>query len=469
MSNLINSPAIAAEAVQGPAIANPREAHWFQFTRCDFDPVEATVRLVYRFDNGPELTERIRFPYAPWPPEPSRQAAFERALRILHLVAGVSYYKAGLSPEIRFTEHQIDAELAAFLTELYVQGLAELAYLNQIDLRGRIKFPGTGSPPDSIALLLPERALVAMGGGKDSLVGLRLLQDAGIEVQAVCVGESTLIGDTVKAAGLPLLRIERTLAPELVEMNRAGAWNGHVPVTAINSAILLCASILYGFSYVVFSNERSADEATLNLPDGTAVNHQYSKNSAFETSLRELITSHVSMDIEYFSILRPFSELEIVRRFSELTEFHPVYSSCNRNFHIDGSRIEGRWCLDCPKCRFAALSLALFLSPGRVVEIMGGDLLDQNDQIEGFRELCSLDREKPFECVGETGESRAAMVALAASTGWRNHAVVSALTSRLEQVSVPELADLLAPSRNHSIPAPILSRLNLEEESGEAI
>jgi hypothetical protein len=466
MSNLIKGPAIPGEAVPDPAITNPCEARWFQFTRCDYDPGKAVVRLVYRFENGPELTEQIRFPDAPWPPEPGRQAAFERALQLLHLVAGVSYYKAGLSPEIRFAERRIDAELAAFLNELYVQGLAELAYHNQIDVRDRIRFPGQGSPPDPIALLLPERALVAMGGGKDSLVGLRLLQDAGIEVQAVCVGQSTLIGDTVKAAGLPLLRIERTLAPELAVMNRAGAWNGHVPVTAINSVILLCASVLYGFRYVVFSNERSADEATLDLPDGTAINHQYSKSSAFETSLRDVIASHVSEDIEYFSILRPFSELEIVRRFCELSEFHPVYSSCNRNFHIDGSRIEGRWCLDCPKCRFAALSLALFLSPGRVVEIMGADLLDQHRQIEGLRELCSLDRDKPFECVGETGESRAAMAALAASAYWRDHAVVSALAPGLEQASVPELAGLLAPSGNHSIPASILSRLNLEEESG---
>lgn len=467
MSNLLNRPAIPGEAVRGPAIKNPREARWFQFSRCDYDSDEALVRLVYRFENGSELTERIRFPDAPWPPEPGRQAAFERALHLLHLVAGVSYYKAGLSPEIRFAERRVDAELAAFLSELYVQGLAELAYHNQIDVGDRISFPGQGSSPDPIALSLPERALVAMGGGKDSLVGLRLLQDAGIEVQAVCVGQSTLIGDTVKAAGLPLLRIERTLAPELVVMNRAGAWNGHIPVTAINSAILLCASILYGFRYVVFSNERSADEATLNLPDGTAINHQYSKSSAFETSWREVIASHVSEDIEYFSILRPFSELEIVRRFCELSEFHPVYSSCNRNFHIDGSRTEGRWCRDCPKCRFAALSLALFLSPGRVAEIMGGDLLDQLGQIDGFRALCSLDRHKPFECVGETGESRAAMAALAVSTDWRDHAVVSALAPWLEHAKVPELAELLTPSGAHSIPVPILSRLNLEEESGE--
>ena len=451
------------EKIADPVVPDPRKAQWFQFTRCDFDPIKGVASLVYRFDKGPELIERVRFPYAPWPPEASRQAAFEQALRLLHLVAGVSYYKAGLSHEMRFTRQDPDPELAAFLTELYVQGLAEFAYINNVDVSSRVSFPGTGAPPSATDLLLPERALVAIGGGKDSLVGLRLLQQAGIEVQAVCVGPSTLIGDTVKAAGLPLLRIERTLAPELAEMNRLGAWNGHVPVTAINSAILLCASILYGFAYIVFSNERSADEATLVLGDGTAVNHQYSKSSAFETGLRDVIASHISPDIEYFSILRPFSELEIVRRFCELSEFHSVYSSCNRNFHLDGSRIEGRWCLDCPKCRFAALSLALFLPPGQVAGIMGGDLLDHGDQADGFRALCGLGRDKPFECVGEAGESRAAMAALVVSDDWCDHAVVIALAAEIDKVTVPALVDLLAPSGNHSIPEPVFSQLNIPQ------
>ena len=94
---------------------------------------------------------------------------------------------------------------------------------------------------------LPERALVAMGGGKDSLVSLERLRATGMEVQPFCVGGSELIKDTVKAARLPLIAIQRQLAPELRAMNEAGAWNGHVPVTAINSAIGVCAALLYGF------------------------------------------------------------------------------------------------------------------------------------------------------------------------------------------------------------------------------
>jgi hypothetical protein len=440
-------------------IPDPRLAGCFQFVSCAYDPAQGEARLVYRFDEGPELVERIGFPHVPWPPEASRQAAFQESLRILHLVAGVSYYKAGLSRKMGFEQQAPDRALAEFLTGLYVQGLGEFAYINQVDVRDKIHFREDGPGPSPQSLVLRERALVAMGGGKDSLVGLHLLQEAGVELLPVCIGKSPLIADTVRAAKLPLIRIERSLAPELAVYNRAGAWNGHVPVTAINSAILLCAAILYGFRHIVFSNERSADEATLTMPDGTAVNHQYSKSSGFEKDFRDVISSRVSPDIEYFSVLRPFSELDIVRRFSLMTDFHTVYSSCNRNFHIDGARIEGRWCRDCPKCRFAALSLALFLPPAQVKAILGGDLLTCADQVDGFRALCGIGRDKPFECVGEAGESRAALAALARDDQWRRHLVVRTIVPELVAVTVPGLDELLRPASRHFIPQPILAQL----------
>jgi hypothetical protein len=358
--------------------------------------------------------------------------------------------------------------LAEFVRDVYVQGLAEFSYVNQVDVASRFHFkagpdprpaPASQSEPQSYPLLLPERALVAMGGGKDSLVGLDLLRRAGVDVLPLCIGASSLIGDTVRAAGLPLLRISRELAPELPAINAAGAWNGHVPVTAINSAIALCAAVLYGFRYVVFSNERSADEASLITPEGVPVNHQYSKSSEFEQSLRNVVCSYISPDIEYFSILRPFSELDIVRRFSALSCYHSVYSSCNRNFHLRGLPVEGRWCRNCPKCRFAALSLAVFLSPREVCAIQGGDLLEDPAQLDGFRALCGLGRDKPFECVGEAGESRAALAALVDRREWCEHVVVRTLQKELQAVDVPVLATLFEPSARHNIPSSITAAL----------
>jgi hypothetical protein len=443
-----------------PSISDPRRAQVFSFVGRNFDPLSGVATLIYRIDDGPELVERLVFPYTPWPSDSSRQLAFEQALELLHLVAGVSYWKAGIAPVMEFPAGRPGPGVTSFLTQLYSQGLAEFAYVNQVDVTARLAFfADEDRQPQACDLLLPERALVAMGGGKDSLVALNLLRESGIEVLPACVGGSSLIGETVKKAGLPLLQIRRELAPGLKEMNTAGAWNGHVPVTAINSAILVCAALLYGYRYVIFANERSADEATLFTKDEVAVNHQYSKSSAFEKAWQHLVHEQVSPNLDYCSVLRPFSELEIVRRFARLKEFHPVYSSCNRNFHLDGPAIKGRWCGDCPKCRFAALSLALFLDPGEVEKIIGSDLLADPAQEVGFRELCALGREKPFECVGEMGESRAAMAELANRPGWQEKFLVKKFAPELAKLSVPSLESLLLPSSKHSIPADLLSKL----------
>ena len=442
------------------SLPDPRQARRFHFTACGYDAATGIARLGYRFDEGPELIETVRFPHAPWPPDASRQAGFQQALQLLHAIAGISYYKAGLPPEICFDHRETAAGLTGFLRELYAQGLAEFAYVNDCDVAGRLHFPEDTRPaPAPLPLLLPDRALVAMGGGKDSLVGMDLMQRAGVEVMPICVGRSKLIQKTVEAAGMPLIAIDRQLAPELSLMNAAGAWNGHVPVTAINSAILICAALLYGFRYVVFSNERSADEATRLGHDGLPVNHQYSKSSAFEASFRKVVAERVSPDVEYFSILRPFSELGVVRRFSGMRQFHPVFSSCNRNFHVDGPHIEGRWCGDCPKCRFAALSLALFLEPPEVAAIQGADLLDDPRQADGFRALCGLGRDKPFECVGEIAECRASLASLGEQDSWRDHAVIVELLPELAGQDVPALEGLLRPSGHHFIPAHVLAGL----------
>jgi hypothetical protein len=452
------------------ASADPRAARTFWFTTCAYDRATGVARLGYRFDTGPELVERVTFPHAPWPSEPSRQAAFLCALDLLHAMAGVSYYKAGLPPALRFEQPGIGSVIGNFLRELYVGGLAELGYVNGIDIAERVRFPPPGSVPQEapVRLDLPARTLVAVGGGKDSLVGLDLARRAGLEPQAITVGVSPLIGEMAGALRLPLLRIRRELAPELRAMNRAGAWNGHVPVTAINSGILLCAALLYGYRQVVFSNERSADEATLTAADGREINHQFSKSSAFEATLRHVLMRTISPDLEYFSILRPFSELAVVQQFSTMTNCHAVFSSCNRHFHIDGPRVRGRWCGDCPKCRFAALSLAVFLQPSDVVAIQDADLLDDQRQVEGFRALCRLGRDKPFECVGEAGESRAALDALRRDPAWRERAVVRSLAPELEQVEVPAMADLLRPRARHFIPSAICARLGLPESSDVA-
>jgi hypothetical protein len=116
----------------------------FRFVRCGFDAATGIARLVYAFDDGPELVETVTLPGAPFALDDARGAAAERALQLLHLIAGVSYYKAAVPGEMRIEGYDIDAATAALLETVYLNGLGEFAYRNGLDLRGRIRFPHAG-------------------------------------------------------------------------------------------------------------------------------------------------------------------------------------------------------------------------------------------------------------------------------------------------------------------------------------
>lgn len=439
------------------ALPDPRSAQAFRFVRRRY--VEGFVELVYAFDDGPELVERIHFPDAPALP-PERAAAFDASLDLLHLIAGVSYYKAGVPPRIAVEGAGIDAPIASFLDALYVHGLGEFAYQNKLDLRERIRFPSTLAPPraHAAALGLPRRSLVPIGGGKDSLVSVEMLKRAGEPATAVWVGRSPLIEACASRTGLPRLNIGRELSPLLFEYNRLGAWNGHIPVTAINSAILVVAAILYGFNAIAFSNERSASSATLEY-DGQPINHQWSKGWAFEQRLQTLLKSHVAADLDYFSLLRPLSELAVAERFARSPRYDDVFSSCNRNFRILGPKPADRWCGQCPKCHFVFLALAPFMPKPRLLAIFGRNLLDDPALAPNFDALIEYRDHKPFECVGEGVESRAAFATLAARAEWREDALVARFADEIAAQLGPGaigIDDLLRPSGEHHVPAHLI-------------
>lgn len=412
----------------------------FRFIDCDLDAATGVARLRYAFDDGPELIETVTVPGAPFALDGARAQAATQALRLLHLIAGVSYYKAAVPTDIRIEGYAIDADTAALLDDVYVHGLGEFAYRNGLDLHGKIRFPhDAAASADAPALDLRMHALVAIGGGKDSLVSIEALRALGIEQTVSWIGGSQLIRVCAERTGLPTLNIGRQIAPELFDYNRQGAWNGHIPVTAINSAILVLAAVLHGVDQVVFSNERSASYGSL-IKDASGgetreVNHQWSKGWAFERAFGEHVQARVAADLQYYSLLRPLSELAVARQFAKTDRYDAYFSSCNRNFHLLGERPVNRWCGICPKCHFVFLALAPFMPKPRLVAIFGRNLLDDPSQVPGYDALLEYRDHKPFECVGEGRESRAAMAALAKRPEWREDAIVA----RFAQLIAPQL------------------------------
>lgn len=434
---------------------DPRSARQFRFVRAEY--VDGEAQLVYALDQL-TLVERIGFPGAPTVPT-GREQAFGRALAMLHWLAGTSYYKAAAVADVRIEGVLPTAAEAELVDAVYIHGLAEFGHVNGLDLAQRFRMPradaAAGCEQPAAALALPRRALLPLGGGKDSLVSADLLLRRQEAFAVVWVGNSELIAQCAARVGRPTLNISRRIAPELIELNRRGAYNGHVPVTAINSAILLLAALLYGYDEIAFSNEASAGVPTLFDAQGRAVNHQWSKGPAFELAFARWIRQRVAADLHYYSLLRPLSELAVTSRFARLEPYFDVFSSCNRNFRLSGERPSSRWCGECPKCHFVFLALAPFLAKPVLTRIFGRNLLDDPAQIGGFEALLEWGADKPFECVGEARESRAAMARLAERADWQEDVMVAHFRRTILpqlQGSDLALAPLLLPGEDSMLP-----------------
>jgi len=445
----------------------------FRYEGYQIDP--GPGRLTCRYSLGEDrFSEVVTVTAGPgrWDREEVRQAA-----RLVFLLAGVSYYKTAAPAVIDLGDTAVTDTERAFLRSFYTEGLAEYAYRNGLDLSGlRIEGPSrpATAPPARPARPAgePGRPLVPFGGGIDSIVTAEMIRERA-EPALFIVSRP---GDRFEAierpaavTGLPILRAGREIDPQLLRSRELGFLNGHVPVTGIISAIAVLAAALDGRDAVVMSNEWSASIPTLEV-DGVPVNHQYSKSGTFEAAFRGVLAGSLGPDFEYFSALRPFSELWVARRFAALTQYHDTFRSCNRAFHIDPSRRLDHWCGRCDKCCFIDLILAPFLPAADLQRVFGGhEPLADSDMAaphpgstgsgheslaDKFRSLLgTTPTSKPFECVGEVGECRAAALLAAQRpdrAGTKLLQVLAAELDGLPQLSTP--AELLRPLGPHFVP-----------------
>ena len=301
------------------------------------------------------------------------------------------------------------------------------------------------------------------GGGIDSIVSAEAVRerhpDAALFVVSKPGDRFEAIERPAEVTGLPVVRAEREVDPTVVRSTELGFLNGHVPVTGIISAIAVMAAVLGGRDAVVMSNEWSASAANLSV-DGRVVNHQWSKGSEFELGFREVLASDFDSPPQYFSLLRPYSELWVARRFAALPRYHQVFRSCNRAFHIDRAKRLDHWCGTCDKCCFIDLILSPFLEPTGLSEVFGGrEPLEDPTLEHRFRALVGLGTEgKPFECVGEEGECRVAVRVAAARPDRAGTKLLQALAAEIGagtgdgETGQHEPAALLRPISDHCIP-----------------
>lgn len=433
----------------------------FSIAPPQFDPGTATAAFGYRL-GALSFTERLAFPPLP-DPAAAATPGFRKLLDLTAFVLGVSYFKLKAPFAIEAPALPLNAAERAFVLDVYENGLGEFYARNDLKRFGRLTLTTPSDDTELPPLALPDRALLPIGGGKDSLVSVALLEAADVDFTPFAVNPKGPILSSVTTIGRPPVYVTRTLDPDMLRLGQQpGYFNGHVPSTAINSMIAALCACLYGYNRIVLSNERSASEGNQAF-DGREANHQYSKSLAFETRIAGVLATATGGNLGYFSLLRPYSEAKIARLFARETRFDYVFSSCNRNFRLAGH--DGPlWCGECPKCHFVFLIFAPVMDRQRLTGIFGKNPLDEARNEASYRELTGLAGQKPWECVGEILEAAACLNVLASHPDWAETTIVTRLrpdlltqygNARLDAA----LADLLADSPDHHIPQPLEERI----------
>jgi hypothetical protein len=343
------------------------------------------------------------------------------------MVELISYWKAACPQKTIIKAGKLNKSQIDFFKKLYFNGLGEFFYINGIstDIESFMEIESESYKTySSFEISTENKNLIPVGGGKDSVVSLEILKNSKSDNFSIIINPRQASLKTNDIAGLDkkLIKVIRQIDPELIELNKKSFLNGHTPFSAIVAFVSLMSAYLHNIKYIALSNESSANESTVS---GTNINHQYSKSYEFESNVRDYIFENITKNIEYFSLLRPLSELQIAAIFSNLKKYHQDFRSCNV-----GSK-EDKWCGNCPKCLFTFIILSPFLSIAEIENIFGKNLLDDKNLEKDFDELVGIADIKPFECVGTVDEVRIAL-----SLSFEKYKVKPYLLKRFENLGL---------------------------------
>jgi len=337
----------------------------------------------------------------------------------LGLIEIPSYWKTTCSPEIIIKAGSLNKKQINWWKDLIINGMGQFFYENKIDWRPKsfltIKNLLETRPLSVFDKKLKNIYLVPFAGGRDSIVTLESLNKSANwrkEIALFMVNPTERILKTVKVSGIKKqIIVKRIIDKKLLELNKKGYLNGHTPFTALLSFLSVLCAILFDYKNIVFSNEKSADEGNLKYL-GKIINHQWAKSSQFERMFKKYCKKYLVKNVNYFSFLRKYGELEISKIIIKYPKYFPVFSSCNASMRIGAKQI--RWCGNCPKCLFVYATLYPFLNKKDLLKIFGKDIFDpstssgQEKLLPIMKSLMGQEKPKPFECVGTKKEGQLA-------------------------------------------------------------
>jgi len=315
----------------------------------------------------------------------------------------------------------------------------------------------------------PVELLAFCGGGKDSLVALKLLERGGLPFATLGYAHSIYgasapqhalldrVGGAVKRA-----RAERQWvlddfmdAPVVALRPELGAKSILAAETPASLFATLPLALARGYRGLVLAHEASANAENL-VWNGEEVNHQWGKGWEAERLLDSYVRAELLADVRYFSVLQPIHDEVIFELLSRDAELAPRTHSCN---------VRKPWCGTCPKCVYVWLQMSAHLPPAIVRATFGEDLGEKPENERWLRELVGVSGHTPFECVGSVPEARLALALVPRPLGPR----MQRLADEVGAIDVPALArPLVTVGREHGMPAHVAAAIMPQLEAAAA-
>ena len=334
--------------------------------------------------------------------------------------------------------------------------------------------PPVAAAPRPSAVPTGRTELLAFcGGGKDSLVALRLLERAKLpfatlgyahSIYGAAAPQHALLDRLASATGR--VRAERQWiiddfldAPIVRTRPELGVRSLLAAETPASVFAALPIALARGYCGLVIAHEASANAPNLDW-NGEPVNHQWGKSWDAEQLLDRYIQTALLSNVRYFSILAPVHDEVIFELLSRDASLAPLTHSCN---------LRKPWCGECAKCAYVWLQFAAHLPREIVQQTFGDNLGERAANDHHFRALLGLAEHRPFECVGSVPEARLAL-ALARSRGALGPRLTS-LADLIGDLDVPSLArPLVQVGGPHGMPAHVAAGVmpQLEDASRAA-
>lgn len=249
------------------------------------------------------------------------------------------------------------------------------------------------------------------GGGKDSLVTMKLFEESGIPFCSYAYSHSVYgeaefqhsLIDRLLDEGQPRKRHKHWVHDSLLRKHGNSEFKSPEIIAAETPCAVIGAlpvMLHEGYEFLTVGHERSANKGNVIWNEtGEDVNHQWGKSFAAETVLNEYITSELVAGVRYFSLLQQIHDVTI---FNALRD-HPGALE-----HTHSCNVSKPWCKRCPKCAYVWLNYMAYLSIDQVASMFEENLFDMECNQEWFAGMLGLREHTPFECIGQVPEAKLA-------------------------------------------------------------